>query len=259
MRNAHDAIFETGSASHVGNVRERNEDSCLARPEAGIWAVADGMGGHSDGDIASRTVIGALEGIEPAASAASLLALCEDRIARANSQLKELGRSRGDIVGATVAVLLAADGRFTCLWSGDSRIYRVRDGQIVQLTRDHTEVQDLVAEGALTAEEAKNWAGRNGLTRAVGVYDEPELESKSGMLNPGDAFVICSDGLTNHVPDEEILRCVIANRSQQACDDLVALTLERGASDNVTVIVARYQPELAAVRNVAPDSGGLWE
>ena len=252
-------MFDTGSASHVGNVRERNEDSCLARPEAGIWAVADGMGGHSDGDIASRTVIGALEGIGPAASAASLLALCEDRIARANSQLKELGRSRGDIVGATVAVLLAADGRFTCLWSGDSRIYRVRDGQIVQLTRDHTEVQDLVAEGALTAEEAKNWPGRNGLTRAVGVYDEPELESKSGMLNPGDAFVICSDGLTNHVPDEEILRCVTANHSQQACDDLVALTLERGASDNVTVIVARYQPELAAARNVAPDSGGLWE
>jgi serine/threonine protein phosphatase PrpC len=258
MQSAH-AMFDTGSASHMGNVRERNEDSCLARPEAGIWAVADGMGGHADGDVASQTVIRALEGIEPTASAASLLALCVDCIARANTELKELGRSRGDIVGATVAVLLVSDGRFTCLWSGDSRIYSVHDGQIIQLTRDHTELQDLLAEGALTAEEAKNWAGRNGLTRAIGVYDEPELESKSGPLNPGDVFVICSDGLTNHVQDHEILRCVTANRSQQACDDLVALTLERGASDNVTVIVARYQPEFAAARNVAPDIGGLWE
>jgi serine/threonine protein phosphatase PrpC len=241
MQNAH-AIFETGCATHVGRVRERNEDSFLARPEIGIWAVADGMGGHADGDVASQTLIRALASIERPASAAALLDLLEDSVSRANARLRELGKARGGVVGTTVAVLLVSDGYYACVWSGDSRIYMVRDGEIVQLSRDHTEVQDLLAEGSITAEEARNWAGRNGVTRAIGVYDKPELEMTSAPLSPGDLFVICSDGLTNHVQEDEILRCVSAGLSQQACDALIALTLERGALDNVTVIVARYQP-----------------
>jgi serine/threonine protein phosphatase PrpC len=249
------AIFETGSATHVGRVRERNEDSYLARPEMGIWAVADGMGGHADGDVASQTLIRALASIERPASAAALLDLLEDSVSQANTQLRELGRERGGVVGTTVAVLLTFDDYYACVWSGDSRIYMVRDGQIVQLSRDHTEVQDLLAEGSITAEEAKNWSGRNGVTRAIGVYDKPELEMTSGPLSPGDSFIICSDGLTNHVGEDEILRCVTANLAQQACDALIALTLERGAFDNVTVIVARYQPEHAprAGAGDAPD------
>jgi serine/threonine protein phosphatase PrpC len=256
MQNAH-LMFETGSATHVGHVRERNEDSYLTRPETGIWAVADGMGGHADGDVASQTVIHALASIERPTSASALLALVEDNVSQANLQLRELSKKRGSIIGATVAVLLIFDGYYACVWSGDSRIYMVREGQIVQLSRDHTEVQDLLAEGSITAEEAKNWGGRNGVTRAIGVYDEPELEMTSGPSNPGDSFVICSDGLTNHVKDDEILRCVSANLSQQACDALIALTLERGALDNVTVIVARYQPGQAprtGAKGVAPDS-----
>jgi len=241
MPNAH-AIFETGSATHVGRVRERNEDSYLTRPEMGIWAVADGMGGHSDGDVASRTLIRALESIERPASAAALLDLLEDSISQANLRLRELGRERGDVIGTTVAVLLVFDNYYACVWSGDSRIYMVRDRQIAQLSRDHTEVEDLLAEGSITVEEAANWTGRNGITRAIGVYDTPELDMTSGPLSPGDLFVICSDGLTNHVQADEILRCVGNKLSQQACDALIALTLERGALDNVTVVIARYQP-----------------
>jgi len=242
MHNAH-AIFETGSATHVGQVRQRNEDSHLARPDAGIWAVADGMGGHADGDIASRTLIGALAAIGRTASADALLDRIEDSIAQVNLRLRALGQERGAIVGTTVAVLLVRDGYYACLWSGDSRIYLVRDGAIMQLSRDHTEVQDLLAAGSITDEEARSWAGRNGITRAIGIDDEPKLEMTSGPLCPGDAFVVCSDGLTNHVHEDEILQCVSAALPQPACEALIALTLARGARDNVTVVIARYPPD----------------
>jgi len=232
--------FDTGSATHVGMVRERNEDNFIARPEVGIWAVADGMGGHNAGDLASTTVIGALKSIEPAHSAAELLARCEEHVVQANSTLTEIGRQRGGVVGTTLAALLAYDTHFACVWSGDSRIYLVRDGSIALQSRDHTMVEDMVAAGQLSAAEARNSPRRNIITRAIGVNDDPELEIKDGALRAGDAFVLCSDGLTAHVTDDEILREVIAAAPQRACDALIELTLSRGAVDNVTVVVVSY-------------------
>jgi protein phosphatase len=259
MQKAH-VMFETGAVTHVGKVRERNEDSYLTRPETGIWAVADGMGGHEDGDLASQTVIEALRSIESPTSAAELLSRCESQVAIANDRLKQISSERGGaIIGATVAVLLAYDSHYACVWSGDSRIYVVRAGGITQLSRDHTEVQQLLSEGIITPKEAKNWTGRNVITRAIGVFDEPELEVSSGPLQPGDSFVICSDGLTNHVQDDEILDCVRANLSQQACDRLLELTLQRGAVDNVTVIVVRYHPESAPLTHSDAEPPDLWE
>jgi protein phosphatase len=237
------AQFDAGAATHVGNVRQRNEDSYLVRPQAGIWAVADGMGGHNAGDFASRTVIEALNSIEPAASATELLAACKEQIFEANSRLKEAGREAGSIIGTTVTVLLVFDGYFACLWSGDSRMYVVRDGKISQISRDHTEVEELLTNGVITSEEAKTWSGSNVITRAIGVVDAPELEMTSGTLHAGDVFVICTDGLTRHVRDEEILQSASASALQEVCDRLILLTLERGASDNVTVVAVRYQPD----------------
>jgi protein phosphatase len=156
-------------------------------------------------------------------------------------------------------MLLAYDSHYACVWSGDSRIYIVRAGQITQLSRDHTEVQELVSEGIITATEAKTWPGSNVVTRAIGVFDEPELEINSGPLQPGDSFVICSDGLTHHVQDHEILSCVGTSVSQQACDRLLALTLERGAVDNVTVIVVRYNPEAEPLTRSDAAPPDLWE
>ena len=238
------ARFETGAATHVGKVRHRNEDSFMVRPHTGIWAVADGMGGHESGDLASHTVIEALESIQPPPSARDLLSLCEERIFDANARLNEIGRQRGGIIiGTTITVLLVFDGYFACVWSGDSRMYMLREGKITQISRDHTEAQDLLTNGAITPEEARMWPGSNVITRAIGVADVPELEMTSGPLNAGDVFVMCSDGLTRHVEDEEILQCVSTNASQQACDRLIVLALERGALDNVTVIVVRYHPD----------------
>jgi serine/threonine protein phosphatase PrpC len=241
------AMFDTGAGTHVGNVRERNEDRFLSKPQAGIWAVADGMGGHEAGELASQTIVDALNVIDVPSSAAELLRQCEQQIVYANEQLRVVSHNRGGaVLGATIAVLLAYDRHYACVWSGDSRIYLVRGGTIEQLSRDHTEVQQLLADGAITREEAKNWPNGNIVTRAIGVFDSPELELSSGALQAGDSFLICSDGLTQHVSDAEILQQISSSGSQQACDAMIALTLERGARDNVTVIVVRYQPNTQA-------------
>ena len=240
--------FDTGAATHVGKLRDRNEDNYLLRPEVGLWTVADGMGGHSAGDFASATIVEELQTIGPPASASELLSLCEERVLKANMRLRDVSNERGGaVLGSTVAVLLVYDQHFACLWSGDSRIYMVRDRQIEQISRDHTEVQELIADGLLDPSQAKTWPRRNVVTRAIGVDDDPELEMRSGVLEEEDIFIVCSDGLTAHVEDREILDCVSVGTAQAACDKLIDLTLERGAEDNVTVIVLRYRPNSTAV------------
>jgi serine/threonine protein phosphatase PrpC len=257
----HDAMswIEAGAATHVGKVRRQNEDNYLVATRRGVWAVADGMGGHAAGDIASRVVVEELDAIAVPATAAELLASCERHMIRANSRLKKLADERGALIGTTVAVLLAFDGHYAGVWSGDSRIYRIRRRRIEQISVDHTEVQELVSEGKLTAEEARVWPRRNVITRAIGVGDNPELEIKGGGLEPGDVFVICSDGLTAHVEDEEILALAGEHRPQRACDLLVALTLDRGAVDNVTVVAVRFDPAATAATPAAPTSSDIWE
>jgi serine/threonine protein phosphatase PrpC len=234
--------IETGAATHVGMVRRQNEDNYLVATPRGLWAVADGMGGHAAGEIASRIVVDELAVVATPASAAELLASCKHHLISANSRVKKLGDERGALIGTTVAVLLIFDGHYACVWSGDSRIYRLRQHLIEQISVDHTEVQELISARRLTAEEAHTWPRRNVITRAIGVSDDPELEIKGGALEPGDTFVICSDGLTAHVKDEEILALAAENPPQRACDLLVDLTLDRGAVDNVTVVAVRLDP-----------------
>lgn len=236
------ADFETGCISHTGKVRKANEDNYILRPEHGLWAVADGMGGHENGALASATVVAALEGVGAARSAPELLAMLEDSVIKANAELNEQIRQRGGApMGATLVCLLVHERHFACVWSGDSRIYLVRNGRIVQVSRDHTEVQDMVDRGLLTPEEARRSPRRHIITHAIGVHDAPELDLENGEIADGDTFLLCSDGLTEHVADAEILQTVEAGGAQAACDALLALTLERGARDNVTIIVVRYR------------------
>jgi protein phosphatase len=192
-------------------------------------------------------------------SASELLSQCESRMVYANSRLLEIAEERGGIViGSTVAVLLTFNFHYACVWSGDSRIYLIRGGEITQVSRDHTQVQELVEEGVLTPEEARTFPGRNVITRAIGVSVEPELELSQGALRQGDTFVICSDGLTGHVSDAEILAHAGRGRAQAAAEALVALTLERGALDNVTVIIARYQPRGSTIVGSVTGERGGW-
>jgi len=233
--------FETGAISHAGRVRSHNEDNLVVRPEYGLWAVADGMGGHQNGAMASATVATSLSAVGATGSAAELLDKLEQSVVEANAELRrKIRENDGATMGATLAVLLAHGRHFACVWCGDSRIYLVRHGYITQVSRDHTEAQDMIERGLLTVEEARTWPRRHVITRAIGVHDRPELEIDHGELENDDVFVLCSDGLTDHVRDEEILHAAISGGAQAASDALLALTLERGATDNVTVIVVRY-------------------
>lgn len=258
--------FDAGSATHPGKVRARNEDSFIVRTDAGLWAVADGMGGHEAGDVASQLIVASLDAVEFAGSAIELLEQTETRILHANRQIIEISRQRGGaVIGSTVAVLLISEGHYACLWAGDSRLYLARRDTIVQISHDHTEVEELLASGAVSAEEAKTWPN-NVITRAVGVQDNPELEIVTGAFEQSDVFVLCSDGLTKHVSDNEILKCVTTRDAQSSCGELIDLALERGGLDNVTVVVVRAKRHPSATKRTAanvvlqePPATDVWE
>ncbi len=232
--------FETGSATDVGCRRNVNEDALLARPDLGLWAVADGMGGHEAGDFASSAIVRQLDTIGHAASDEDLTSRYMDRLFQANRLIRaraaELG---GSTVGSTVVTLLVHGCSYACIWSGDSRAYLLRNGQLVQQSRDHTEANALLAAGTITPEEAENWPRKNVITRAIGTSNEPQCDRVSGNLEPGDIFCLCSDGLTEHIEDHEIAACLASLPPQQACEALIRETLNRGARDNVTVLAVR--------------------
>jgi serine/threonine protein phosphatase PrpC len=246
-------LFQTGANTHVGYVRSKNEDHYLVRADIGLWAVSDGMGGHVAGAFASAAIVEALKVLPLAHTAVELLSGCEHGLSLANRRIRTFAAEHaGATVGATVAVLLAFGEHYACLWCGDSRVSLIRDGEIRQVSRDHSEVQELVDHGAISAEEAKSWPGRNVLTRAVGVADEIETDMVEGALHQGDIFVLCSDGLTGHVADEEICRIALRRPPEASCQDMIDLALQRGGKDNVTVIVVHYRPE--RTRRVKPAS-----
>jgi len=233
-------VFETGAASHVGLVRAVNEDSHLLRPGIGLWAVSDGMGGHTAGRMASQMVVEGLDEIAPTSEADALLHACLVQLQTANARLREATAAMGIAqAGATVVVLMLNGERFVCVWCGDSRVYRIRNGVIDQLTRDHSEVEELLRRGLISADEAKTWPRRNVITRAIGVTEEPVPETRDGPVAAGDVFVLCSDGLTNQLDDEAIAAACTGDDVQAAADRLIAETLDSGAKDNVTVVVVR--------------------
>ncbi len=229
--------IESAGVSHVGLKRRVNEDAWMASPEIGLFAVADGMGGHQRGDIASRRVVEALVQLDTAPDARTMRERVEAALAEVNRSL--LRDSGGEISGSTVVVLLVCGPHFAVLWAGDSRIYRANGEGFVQLTRDHSAVQELVERGEVRPEEARSHRLANRITRAVGAAPDFVLEGAQGELQPGDAFLLCSDGLTRHVEDAEIHAALDHLPPQQAAERLINLTLARGAVDNVTVVSLR--------------------
>lgn len=229
--------IECEGLSDVGLRRRINEDDWMARPETGLFAVADGMGGHSCGDVASGMIVQALKALEPAPDARTMRARVEAALVQVNRAL-QAGRGR-EISGSTVVVLLICGRHYAVLWAGDSRVYRLRQGSFELLTRDHSAVQEMVDRGALTPEAARGHPLSNRITRAVGAAAELALEGAQGELQAEDAFLLCSDGLTRHVEDEEIGAALAGHAPKEAAERLMALTLARGAEDNVTLVSLR--------------------
>ncbi|WP_322402577.1 PP2C family serine/threonine-protein phosphatase [Massilia luteola] len=234
-----DAAFHWTSAAltDVGRVRSRNEDACLAQPQRGLWAVADGMGGHAFGDVASRTVVEALDRLPPPSSLARFIDAARDAIVQVNGTLRAEARTRHvPVMGSTVVALLACGTEAACLWAGDSRIYLYRSGRLQQLTRDHSQAAALQARGFDAAAAA---VGANMITRAVGASDTLDVEVTTLTARDGDIFLLCSDGLSNPVPEQDIREALACGDCAHAAQTLVGRALANGGRDNVTVVVVR--------------------
>jgi protein phosphatase/serine/threonine-protein phosphatase Stp1 len=231
--------FRSCAATDVGP-RHHNEDAYVDRPDLGLWAVADGAGGHAAGEVASGMLRDALAAIPPGLGPGRLLSEVRLRVGQVNAALRAEAERRGPgtMIASTVVVLVARDEHFAVLWAGDSRAYLLRGGVLRQITHDHSMVQEMVDAGALAAEEAEHHPRANIITRAVGAADEGlELDKVAGDVLPGDRFLLCSDGLSKTLPEAEIAALLGAPDGAAPSDTLIAAALARRAGDNVTVVV----------------------
>ncbi len=233
--------FDSTSRTHVGHRRKLNEDAVLDCLDRGVWVVADGMGGHHAGEVASAMVVEALSALAPAASFESRVGRAVGLLEDVNQALVELAQSRYQegTIGSTVVGQLVDASHYMCFWAGDSRGYRLRDGAIVQLTRDHSLVQELVDAGMIEQSEAESHPNANVVTRAVGASSRLIVDTVGGDWHPGDVFLLASDGLTRLVTDSELCTELSDKSLETIADRLIELALERGAPDNVSLILVR--------------------
>lgn len=233
-----------------GNVRTLNEDNYCDRSNIGLWAVADGMGGHRHGDRASATIVTMLNNVEPD-DFEPFLSRTAEAIYAANSKIYRDGSALGGHSGSTVVVLLLVGNRFALLWAGDSRAYLLRGGELFQLTTDHTQVQEMVDAGTLTVDQARNHPMGHVLVRAVGVDETLELDAITDEAVSGDLFLLCSDGLTGMMSDPEIATVMGSGTPQAMTEALVNECIARGAPDNVTVCVVEISETTLLAVNTA--------
>ena len=232
-------MIEFGHLTHVGLRRELYEDTYYGDSELGLWLVADGMGGHQYGEVASalarETIVREVRDGTPLAQAIRI----------ADEEIIRQSRKRNDALpmGTTVVAARVNGNRFEVAWVGDSRVYLWRNGQLAQLSQDHSYVQELIAQGAITSEQARSHPHRNVVTQALGVTDPRNLnvETMTGELKPGMQLLLCSDGLTEEVDDASIgaLLAKTDLSAQECVDHLVSAALDGGGSDNVTVVLIR--------------------
>ncbi|MEI6486833.1 MAG: protein phosphatase 2C domain-containing protein [Sphingomonadales bacterium] len=223
--------------THPGLVRKANEDSALCRDDVALWLVADGMGGHSHGDWASQTLVSHLAAADLSGPVSERGPAIVAAMNAGNADIVAQAARAGSQMGTT-AVLLHLDGtEMLCAWVGDSRAYRFRRGGLEQISRDHSVVQELIDRGLLEPAEAESHPMAHVLSRAVGTEAELRIEAIHGQAQPGDLYLLCSDGLTKVVPEGMIAQLLRLPSPSAIADRLVAETLAQGAPDNVTVIV----------------------
>jgi protein phosphatase len=228
-----------GMRSDIGLHREDNEDAAYAG--ARLLAVADGMGGHAAGEVASAAVIDALRPLDIQVPAGELLNALDHAARRADSALRDMVQANPALngMGTTLTALLWSGSQLGLLHIGDSRAYLVRDGEVFQITQDHTLVQSLLDEGKITAEEVASHPQRLLLLRALTGSHSSRPDLQLRQARPGDRYLLCSDGLHVVVPPDAISRVLLSVPDpDQAAADLLALALEGGAPDNITCIVA---------------------
>jgi serine/threonine protein phosphatase PrpC len=246
-------LIQSHARTDQGRVRGHNEDSHIARDDGGLWAVADGMGGHEGGEWASGQIVSELGKIDLAHGFEDTCEEALDSAIQANRQILAEGKKRGKSMGSTLVMLVIEGTHYGVLWAGDSRAYLMRGGKLERLSRDHTQVQEMVVRGLMTPEQAQGHPMGHVLSRAVGVQKDITLDRVEGEIQPGDIFLLCSDGLHGVVGDEAIAEHFSREAPDRALDKLIDLTLEKGAPDNVTgIAIWVSEPTLLSLPETRP-------
>lgn len=234
-------MIEFGHCTHVGLRREHNEDTYYADSELGLWLVADGMGGHENGEIASALARDILvREIQKGEMLVRAIQTADEEIIKHSSR-----RPQALPMGTTIAAMRVNGDEFEIAWVGDSRAYAMENDKLVQISHDHSYVRELIEQGAITPEQARTHPHRNVVTQALGVTDPNSLKVENiiGKFGPGKQILLCSDGLTEEV-DDAAIAAILARKdlsAQECVDHLIIAALDGGGSDNVTVILLRQK------------------
>jgi protein phosphatase len=232
--------WTSAARTDTGLVRSNNEDMMLDRPERRMWAVADGMGGHAYGEVASRMTVDALDALPPGDSLQQAVAQARVCLLEVNvALLAEAAARHVPVIGTTLVLLLASGRSAACVWAGDSRIYLCRGGSLHQLTRDHNQFEELQARNHLSPADALAYPGANMITRALGAATALELDEIQVQVSDGDVFLLCSDGLSNAVSLDAMFGALTGGDCAQAAETLIELALAAGGRDNISVVVVR--------------------
>lgn len=235
-----DIALKSFGQSHVGAVRKINEDSLLEYPEQNIWVVADGMGGHAAGDVASQMLIDTINMyINEHAYHGITLNVLKQAILSANAKIMAYSHSQlaGKTAGSTIVLLWIEGHTAHWLWAGDSRGYRFYHHDLKQVTRDHSHVNELIDQGVLSVDEAEQHPMGNVITRAIGVVEDIDVEHISHPIVEGEMLLLCSDGLTGELSDARIAEQLQQHNVINAGSSLMHAALGKGAKDNVTLIL----------------------
>jgi len=235
------ACWESYGITHTGKIRKINQDAFLDLADSQLWLVADGMGGHKDGEYASNAIVDALKSFTPEKAIGATISEIHIKLQNVNQTLCHLAKEGGEqeIIGSTVVILLAFHQYCVALWSGDSRIYLFRNGKLNQITHDHNYESFLLANG-VSPEDVKAHPFAQALTHAIGSDEEFFLEAHIQEIRPDDIFLLCSDGLNKEIADTEIESILQKTSIIEATGQLMDLGLMRGARDNVTIMLAHF-------------------
>ncbi|PCM43928.1 PP2C family protein-serine/threonine phosphatase [Marinobacter sp. ANT_B65] len=250
--------YSSAQFTHTGAVRDHNEDAYVAFPEDGLWVVADGMGGHQAGEVASRLICDTVCSERQRHGNSMSVDDLEQAIYLANQRIRKYGDEQlpGATLGSTMVALKITDDRYNILWIGDSRAYLLRESRLQRLSKDHSQVADLVEQGVLSEEEAESHPLANVITRALGVETNPAIDSVEGKVLPGDRFLLCTDGISREFEREELEQFLVEEPIDDINQALRHAALVKGCRDNITSIIVQVDSpvRLTGLADNAKDS-----
>jgi protein phosphatase len=234
--------WQSAAQSDVGRVRKNNQDALLNAPERALWAVADGMGGYSSGEWASKTIIAALDACPLSGSMKQREQQLRQTLQEVNTSIKKTAEESQQRSGSTLVLLHIYQRQALYLWVGDSRIYRFRQGVLTQVTHDHSLTERLIAQGKISRQEAEGHPGAHVITRAVGIEEQVLVDSCYETVLPGDAWLLCSDGLTREVTENQLIEIFRTAASLEiAANRMLEQALKNGGRDNITLCLVQGQ------------------